>query len=206
MDLSLSASLWTANFFRWCRKRGEGEGADKDNKDAKKAEADTFTRASLIGNSLLIIAFAFAVGAVGTAFLPPEPEGKADKNASSAAFPLADVVVLMNILLEGLALLPQMAVLQGLKALPTGIPETLDKDNNSALSRLPAGLRLHSWVLTLLALSRFLRLAFWAVLLTEYTARGAGHHLWTFVLPDLAHTAIAADYLRLWIKKTTPPR
>ncbi len=50
----------------------------------------------------------------------------------------------------------------------------------------------------LLSLGRFLRMAFWVWLLLH---PDSGQAIWTFVLPDLVHTVIMADFLFHWLKR-----
>ena len=50
----------------------------------------------------------------------------------------------------------------------------------------------------LLCLGRVLRMMFWFWLLAH---PDSGHALWTFIIPDLFHSLVMADYLFHWLAK-----
>ena len=55
----------------------------------------------------------------------------------------------------------------------------------------------------LLSLGRVLRMTFWGIISAGLWWRGEAQasYLWTFIVPDVIHTAIMGDYLYIWMKK-----
>jgi len=113
------------------------------------------------------------LGYIGAHFLPTEN----DPNA----WPLADTAIMFNMIIDAFAMVPQMYTI--------------------ANSSEPAGPELSHFV-GLLCVGRVFRMLFWGTLLFQYFLRGStGHYLWTFIIPDIIHTAIMFDYLLIWLKK-----
>lgn len=96
--------------------------------------------------------------------------------SSHDAFPFVDFAVIANMLLDGFAMIPQVTLIHRTNAEPT--PES-------------------SHFVGLLCLGRVLRMVFWIWLVLHPLS---GHAIWTFVVPDLIHTAIMGDYLWTWIQ------
>merc|ERR1712194_304277 len=102
---------------------------------------------------------------------------------SPEAWPMVDLAVIFNLVLDGFAILPQVML----------ITKT-DKSTKD-----PGMANTASSFLGLLCLGRALRMIFWIVVrLSDPTNNVA---IWTFVVPDLVHTIIMGDYLYLWLQK-----
>eukprot|EP00392_Amoebophrya_sp_AT5.2_P004134 g4142.t1 len=94
------------------------------------------------------------------------------------AWPAVDFAVVSNMLIDGMAMVPQMLLLT-------------DKHD----SRTP---QLTSHFVGMLCIGRVLRMAFWIFLVLHPQS---GHALWTFVLPDFFHTIVMGDFLYHYVKK-----
>lgn len=114
------------------------------------------------------------LGMCGAPFLPPL------ENDNS--FPFADTFVVFNMVLDGFAMVPQMALL------------AYSKEKTSSEG---------SHFVGLLCLGRMFRMVFWAILLVSQYTRGVshGHYIWTFIVPDIVHSAIMGDFLYVWMQR-----
>merc|ERR1719199_1796928 len=104
---------------------------------------------------------------------------------SEGAWPAVDVVVIWNLILDGAAVIPQVllvSVVAGNDA--KGNEKSKAKSTN---------------FLGLLCLGRVFRMLFWLVVKMADPTHNVA--LWTFVLPDLLHSVIMADYLWVWVQK-----
>lgn len=133
-----------------------------------------FTRAPKYMNWMSLTAVATLLGLIGTYFLPTFE--------SPESWPYADSVVVWNMILDGLAMVPQMHF----------IAYSEDKLGPEA-----------SHFVGLLCLGRMLRMLFWGVISAHLIYRGDihGNYLWTFIVPDVVHTVIMGDYLYIWMQK-----
>ncbi|CAD7950297.1 unnamed protein product [Amoebophrya sp. A120] len=93
------------------------------------------------------------------------------------AWILVDFAVVFNMLLDGCAMVPQVILI------------------HSSRTKTPVEA---SHFVGLLCLGRLLRMIFWLWLVLH---PDSGHAIWTFVVPDLLHTVIMADYLYHYLQK-----
>lgn len=91
------------------------------------------------------------------------------------SWPLADTMVVFNMIIDGLAMVPQMYMIA--KA-------TEDADPTAG------------HFVGLLCVSRVFRMLFWMLLFFVQQ-----YYILAFIVPDCIHTVIMADYLYLWLKK-----
>lgn len=100
----------------------------------------------------------------------------------AGSFPFQDVVVMFNMIGEGLAIVPQMHLIR--------------------YSKEPAS-REASHFVGMLCLGRCFRVMFWLAVIVMHGVRGVenGPHIWSFIIPDLLHTVIMGDYLLIWLEK-----
>ncbi|CAD7946554.1 unnamed protein product [Amoebophrya sp. A25] len=97
--------------------------------------------------------------------------------AVEGAWPLVDWAVVFNMLVDGLAMVPQCALIA---------------------SRQDKTPQFCSHFVGLLCTARVLRMLFWVWLVLHPQS---GHALWTFVIPDLVHTIALADFLCMFLRK-----
>lgn len=119
---------------------------------------------------------AMLVAAAGSQFLP-------SLDMVEESWPLSDVGVIANMAADTLAMIPQMYITM--------------KDQEKARKET-------SHFVGLLCLGRLMRMSFWLYLILKQWAvmpLSADHYVWTFVVPDIVHTVIMADYLYIWLKK-----
>jgi hypothetical protein len=116
----------------------------------------------------------FIGGYIGACCLPPMdvPE----------SFLWADVIVMWNMVQEGVAMIPQLYL----------VATTNEKITTEA-----------THFVGLLSLARVFRMIFWAVLILApiFGGHDTGHYIWAFIVPDVVHTIIMWDYLYIWLKK-----
>jgi len=114
----------------------------------------------------VLTAVALVTSFFGSYFLP---------HLDDASWPLADTMVVFNMIVDGFAMIPQMYV----------IANSTEKASGTA-----------SHFVGLLCLARVFRMLFWAVLffVQEY-------YILAFIVPDVIHSFIMGDYLYLWMKK-----
>mmetsp|Transcript_13995 Transcript_13995/g.34611 ORF Transcript_13995/g.34611 Transcript_13995/m.34611 type:complete len:289 (+) Transcript_13995:485-1351(+) len=93
------------------------------------------------------------------------------------AWILVDFAVVFNMLVDGCAMIPQVILI------------------HSSRTKTPVEA---SHFVGLLCLGRLLRMIFWLWLVMHPES---GHAIWTFVIPDLLHTVIMADYLYHYLQK-----
>ncbi|CAD7950301.1 unnamed protein product [Amoebophrya sp. A120] len=93
------------------------------------------------------------------------------------AWPFVDWAVVWNMLIDGMAMLPQILTL------------------SASEEKTP---RITSHFVGLLCVGRVLRMIFWIWLVFHPEA---GHAMWTFILPDLMHSVVMADFLYHYVQK-----
>lgn len=142
-------------------------------KQKKFADAPVYMRWHVL--SALALFFGFC----GTKFLP--------SLETEESWPYADSIVIWNMVLDGLAMVPQMY----------HVAHSNEKATPEA-----------SHFVGLLCLGRVFRMIFWTVISMHLLWRGdsSGSYLWTFIIPDVIHTVIMGDYLYLWAKKVKRDR
>lgn len=157
LDILLSPILWGTVFYNL------GYKQQKFNK----------VPAYISWKAMLVLAI--AAGLIGSSLLPVH-------HTDDAAWYYADVCVITNMVLDGLAMVPQMWHIANAEEKTT--PEA-------------------SHFIGLLCLGRLFRMVFWGIISSHLMYRGdsQGSYLWTFIIPDVIHTVIMGDYLYLWMKK-----
>lgn len=117
---------------------------------------------------------ATVMGFLGSSYLPTLE--------TEESWPYADCVVIWNMILDGLAMVPQMYFV--------------------AHSEEKAGPEAGHFV-GLLCLGRVFRMLFWGIISAHLLLKGDSHgsYLWTFIVPDVIHTGIMGDYLYIWLQK-----
>lgn len=118
---------------------------------------------------------AFVISLIASYLLP-------EVHAGGDHWPLADVMIMFNMLLDGLAMIPQMHL----------IAYNNDKSSSEV-----------GHFVGLLSLSRVLRMVFWGFqMLPDILAGNAhGFYIWSFLVPDILHTVIMGDFLYVWLQK-----
>lgn len=113
-------------------------------------------------------------GFIGSMFLPPLD--------ASDSWTGADVVVIWNMVIDGMAMVPQMYLIAYAK-------ETI----TAATSHFVG----------LMCIARVFRMIFWATLIITpiMGGHGSGGYIWTFIIPDICHTILMGDYLYIYLRK-----
>jgi hypothetical protein len=119
---------------------------------------------------------AFAISLLASYLLP-------DTHDDHSGWPLAGVMIMFNMLLEGFAMIPQMHL----------VANTTDKASGPEASHFVG----------LLSFSRVLRIIFWAIMMVPDILSGDAHgfYIWSFLVPDVLHTVIMGDFLYVWLTK-----
>lgn len=113
-----------------------------------------------------LTALALFFSGMGSYFLP-ELDG--------SSWPLADTMVVFNMVIDGFAMIPQMYLIAN-----------SDEKASSVASHFVG----------LMCLSRVFRMIFWAFLFFSQE-----YYILAFIIPDVIHSFIMGDYLYLWMKK-----
>lgn len=105
--------------------------------------------------------------------LSPDPEG----------WWAVEFFVIFNMLIEGVAMIPQMDLLAN------------SKDREAVTSET-------NHFVGLLSLGRVFRMIFWGIMLVPYILRGDTHfyHMSMFIVPDVLHTLLMGEYLWIWLR------
>lgn len=103
-----------------------------------------------------------------------------EERATDGSWPFAPFMVMFNMVLDTLAMMPQMYVIQHAE------------DSASSETCHFVGL---------LAFARLLRMLFWGISLVQQYFYAAWANMWPFIIPDVIHTLIMGEYLWLWAQK-----
>lgn len=107
---------------------------------------------------------------------------------SNHGYPMVELALILNLILDGFAILPQIMLVAKRSHLTTESHANAQKASN---------------FLGLQCVSRVLRMLFWTMMYLQEGPSGENvtTSLWTMIIPDAVHSLIMADYMWIWINR-----